>query len=95
VVHDHDDGAVHTLLRAAFEALPPGGVLILAEPMSGTPGAAPVTDAYFSLYLLAMGSGRCRTVAELTAMLREAGFRHVREVATRRPLLTRVVVSTR
>lgn len=63
--------------------------------MSGTPGAAPVTDAYFGLYLLAMGSGRCRTVPELTAMLREAGFSQTREISTRRPLLTRVLVSTR
>lgn len=95
VVHDHDDPAIRILLRAAWEALPPGGTLILAEPMSGTRGAQPVTDAYFGFYLLAMGSGRCRTVAELTDLLREAGFRHVREAATRRPLLARVLVSTR
>ena len=42
--------------RAA--ALPPGGTLLLAEPMAGTPGAEPVGDAYFGFYLLAMGSGR-------------------------------------
>ncbi len=57
VVHDHDDAAVRILLKAAREALPPGGRLVLAEPMSGTPGAGPITDAYFGLYLLAMGSG--------------------------------------
>lgn len=95
VVHDHDDDTVRILLRAAREALPPGGTLIIAEPMSGTCGAEPVTDAYFGFYLLAMGSGRCRTVAELTGLLREAGFQHVREAATRRPLLARVLVSTR
>jgi demethylspheroidene O-methyltransferase len=94
-VHDHGDATVRILLKAVHAALPPGGRLILAEPMSGTPGAEPVTDAYFGLYLLAMGSGRCRTVGELTALLSEAGFRRSVEVATRRPLLTRLLVSTR
>jgi demethylspheroidene O-methyltransferase len=62
--------------------------------MSGTPGAEPITDAYFGFYLLAMGTGRCRTVAELTALLHEAGFTNVREMPTRRPLLARALVST-
>ena len=93
VVHDHDDEAVRLLLRRIRAALPPGGRLIVAEPMSGTPGAGPVTEAYFGLYLLAMGSGRCRSAGELTALLNEAGFSSVHERPTRRPLLTRVLVS--
>jgi demethylspheroidene O-methyltransferase len=32
--------------------------------MSETPGAEPVGDAYFGLYLLAMGSGRTRPPRE-------------------------------
>ena len=93
VVHDHDDGPALGLLRAAHAALPPGGRLILAEPMAGTPGAEPVGDAYFGFYLLAMGSGRPRTAAELEAMLRAAGFASVRERRTRRPLLARVLLA--
>ncbi|NEU11072.1 methyltransferase domain-containing protein [Methylobacterium sp. BTF04] len=95
VVHDHDDAAVQTLLRSAHAALPEGGTLILAEPMAGTPGAEPIGDAYFGLYLLAMGSGRCRTLDELSTLLVEAGFTGIREVPTRRPLLTRLIVSHR
>ena len=94
VVHDHDDEQVRIMLRAARVALPQHAALIIAEPMSGTPGAEPITDAYFGFYLLAMGTGRCRTVAELTALLHEAGFTKVREMPTRRPLLARVLVST-
>ena len=93
VLYDHDDEAVRLLLRRVRAALPPGGRLIVAEPMSGTPGAGPVTEAYFGLYLLAMGSGRCRSAGELTALLNEAGFSSVHERPTRRPLLTRVLVS--
>ncbi|MET7245756.1 methyltransferase [Methylobacterium sp. EM32] len=94
VVHDHDDGPALSLLKAARAALPPRGTLLLAEPMAGTPGAEPVGDAYFGFYLLAMGSGRPRKAAELTAMLEAAGFARVREHRTRRPMLVRLLVAT-
>ncbi len=95
VVHDHDDDSVRHLLRAVWEALPAGGTLLLAEPMAETPGAERMGDAYFGFYLLAMGSGRPRSVAVLTAMLREAGFTAVRPVATHTPMLTGLLVATR
>ena len=93
VVHDHPDEAVATLLRAAYRALPKGGVLLLAEPMSGTPGAAPVGDAYFGFYLLAMGRGKPRTAAHLREMLRAAGFADSHLVGTRQPLQSRLIVA--
>ncbi len=95
IVHDHDDAAVRGLLRVAFAALPPGGRLILAEPMAGTDGAEPIGDAYFGFYLLAMGSGRARTAEELRGLLQEAGFAGIREYRTRRPLLVRVLSASR
>lgn len=95
VVHDHDDAIALALLRAAHAALPPGGLLAIAEPMTGTPGAEPVGDAYFGFYLLAMGSGRPRTADELTAMLTQAGFGEIRERPTRRPLLARLITAKR
>ncbi|MGE7415381.1 methyltransferase [Methylobacterium tarhaniae] len=94
VVHDHDDAPALALLKAARAALPPGGTLLLAEPMAGTPGAEPIGDAYFGFYLLAMGSGRPRTRPELADMLAQAGFSRVREHRTRRPMLVRLLVAT-
>ena len=91
IVHDHDDEPALGLLKAAHAALRPGGMLIVAEPMAGTPGAEPVGDAYFGFYLLAMGSGRPRRADELHAMLRSSGFARTRELPTRRPLLARVL----
>lgn len=95
IVHDHDDENVRVLLAAVHAALPPGGRLLLAEPMAETRRAEPAGDAYFGLYLLAMGSGRPRSRARLEALLAEAGFRRVRERATRTPLLTRLLVAER
>lgn len=95
VVHDQDDAVALALLRAAHTALPPGGLLAIAEPFAGTPGAEPVGDAYFGLYLLAMGSGRPRRAEELSALLAAAGFREIRERPTRRPLLARMLTAKR
>lgn len=93
IVHDHDDATVLALFRAAAEALGPDGVLLIAEPMSGTAGAEPVGDAYFGFYLMAMGSGRPRTPAELEALLRQAGFAHIEMARTSTPLVASVLVA--
>ena len=77
----------------AREALPEGGSLLVCEPMSGTPGAEAIGDAYYGLYLAAMGKGRSRTPAELTALLRSAGFAEVRLLPTPLPLQTRVLLA--
>ena len=95
VLHDHDDHDAPNFARAACQALPEGGRLLVAEPMSGTPGAEPIGDAYFGFYLLAMGSGRPRTPAELTEMLRGVGFDRVRQMRTIRPMLTQLLVAQR
>lgn len=95
VLHDHDDDRVRVLLDAVHAALVPGGRLVVAEPMAGTRGARAMGDAYFGLYLLAMGSGRPRTESRIRELLREAGFERVREVPTSLPLQARVVTARR
>lgn len=92
VVHDHDDDAVRRLLSAVHSALEAGGTLLVAEPLAGTAGAGRVGNAYFGLYLLAMGSGRPRTAETLIRLLQDAHFDGVRELRTRRPLQVRVIV---
>jgi demethylspheroidene O-methyltransferase len=93
VLHDHDDEAVRVLLRAVRLALAPGGELIVAEPMAATAGAQTMGEAYFGIYLLAMGSGRPRTAERLTELLHDAGFATVRAAPTRLPIQTRVLVA--
>ncbi|SHF01621.1 demethylspheroidene O-methyltransferase [Loktanella atrilutea] len=74
VLYDHADDTVLILLRAAHAALPPGGRLVISEPMTG--GASPTRagDAYFALYCMAMRTGHARSAAQIKALLTAAGF---------------------
>jgi demethylspheroidene O-methyltransferase len=93
IIHDHDDDSVLAMLRAARAALPPDGTLLIAEPMSGTAGAEPIGDAYFGFYLLAMGRGRSRSPDAIEALLARAGFGRCRRLATRLPVLCRIITA--
>ena len=94
IIHDHDDEAASAILSAAWQALPPGGTLLLAEPMAGTPAAGGM-EAYFVFYLLAMGSGRPRRAEQLTAMLHTAGFTRVRLLPSPQPMLVRILAAVK
>ena len=93
VAHDHPDDHVRTILRAIYQALPAGGTLLLAEPMAQPSDQAPLGDAYFHFYLLAMGAGRLRTADELGQMVVEAGFVDVDLLSNPMPLQTRILVA--
>ncbi len=95
VLHDHDDAAARAVLRAAHDALRPGGRLLLAEPMAHPRHRSRVGGAYFQFYLLAMGQGRPRTPKENQALLEGAGFRFVRRLPTRRPIFSELLVGER
>jgi demethylspheroidene O-methyltransferase len=90
ILHDHDDDDALALLVRAREAVAPGGVLLVAEPMA-CDGADPVA-AYFGFYFLSMGQGRLRSPAQIGALLQRAGFAEFEERPTRQPLLSRLVV---
>ncbi len=95
ILLDHDDASALRILRQAHAALPPGGVLLVAETLSGVRGAETISDAYFGFYLLAMGKGRPRSVGEMRSLLGEAGFRDIQLKRTRRPLLTQLMTARR
>jgi demethylspheroidene O-methyltransferase len=96
VAHDHDDDVVRLAFRNIYQSLRNGparpSAFILAEQMSGNRETAPVTDAYFNLYFAAMGQGRTRTPAELIEMATEAGFSRHRQLPTRNPLITSILI---
>ena len=95
VCFDHDDATVAALLRAVHAALPPGGTLVIGEPMSGLPGTEPVGATYFGWYLLAMNGGRPRSADTFMQLCAEAGFSSARTLPVTTPIQTGVVVARR
>jgi len=91
IIHDHDDEPALGIMSAVYEALDPGGRLILCEPMSTGKSAHKISDAYFNFYLYAMGSGRPRSPEYLTNMLQRVGFSDIHPVKTRAPLITSIL----
>ncbi|MEY3573058.1 MAG: hypothetical protein RJA77_973 [Pseudomonadota bacterium] len=94
VLYDHPDAFVQRLLERAYALLKPvGGRLLIAEPMALGRAEAAMSDAYFGLYLCAMGGGRARSPLELELLLRRAGFRSVRLLRTQLPIQTGLLVA--
>ncbi len=95
VLYDHADDTILALLRAAYDALPDGGRIVISEPMAGGPKPHRAGDAYFALYCMAMRTGRARSAPEIAALLTQAGFGAVKTPPSRRPFITSIVIGVR
>ncbi|HMO07131.1 MAG TPA: methyltransferase [Paracoccaceae bacterium] len=95
VLYDHSDATVGALLARCHAALPPGGRLIVSEPMSGGDRPDPSTDIYFAFYCAAMQTGRTRSPAEIARLLAAAGFGGIIPRPGMRPFVTSAVVAWR
>lgn len=94
VLYDHSDATVAALLANVRQALPPGGRVIISEPMSGGARPDPATDVYFTVYTLAMQTGRTRSAVEIAALLKQAGFADITPVRSLRPYVTSALSAT-
>ncbi|SIR42577.1 hydroxyneurosporene-O-methyltransferase [Rhizobium sp. RU20A] len=95
ILCDHDDQRVGAILANLHRSLQPGTRLVIAEAMRGAEAGARLSSAYFGLYFLAMGSGRCRSPAEISALLATAGFRDIREIASPNRLIAGIFTAIR
>ena len=95
VLYDHADDTVRALLAGVHAALPPGGTLVVSEPMTGGPRPERAGDAYFALYCMAMRTGRARSAGEISALLAAAGFGRIAAPRPARPFITSVVTAVR
>ena len=74
ILHDWGEDKIRLLLRRIFEALPPGGALLIAEKLLYEDRSGPLNAHLQSLSMLVITEGKERSLSEYTALLREAGF---------------------
>ncbi|MBV6325088.1 methyltransferase [Duganella violaceipulchra] len=74
IFHNWDPATCSALARKAFDALEPGGVVVLYEVLLNPRKDGPLAAACFSVTMLLSHRGKQYTFAELEAMLGHCGF---------------------
>jgi acetylserotonin N-methyltransferase len=74
ILHDWGEDKIRLLLRRIFQALPPGGALLVAEKLLYEDRSGPLNAHLQALNMLIVTEGKERSLSEYTALLREAGF---------------------
>jgi len=82
VLHDWNEATAQTLLRKSFEALPPGGLVVIHDGHLYADKTGPLEVAEFSVLLMLTTAGRCYSLGELQDMLENIGFVDVQYVPT-------------
>jgi SAM-dependent methyltransferase len=86
ILHDWDDDSAKRILQSCHRALGPRGKVLIVDPVV-PPGNIPHYGKLLDLEMLVLTPrGRERTKTEFAALLRAAGFRLSRVVATESPL---------
>ena len=80
ILHGQRPDDARRLVRALYDALAPGGLLVLRDVLMDAKRTAPRWAALFSLTLLTASSSRCYAEDEVREWLADAGFRDVRGV---------------
>ena len=90
MLHDWDEPVVRQLLGKSFQALPPGGLLVIHDAYINADKSGPLHVAEYSVLLMHATEGKCYSVTEMESYLSEAGFRdfHFAPTAVHRSILT-------
>jgi acetylserotonin N-methyltransferase len=86
ILHDWSEEKVRILLRKVWERLPSGGAILIAEKLLDDDKTGPLPALMQSLSMLVCTEGKERTLAEYTALLRQAGFAQIEAKVTAAPL---------
>lgn len=86
ILHDWSPANIQRLLTRIYEALPPGGALLIAEKIMDEDKSGPLPANMQSLNMLVVTEGKERTLGEYEALLRGVGFENVVGVRTGKPI---------
>jgi len=82
VLHDWDKERVKLLLKKSFNALPPGGQIIIHDAHINANKTGPLPVAAYSALLMTITEGKCYSKGEMFDYLRTAGFSKVQYAPT-------------
>ena len=90
VLHDWDEPVVRQLIEKSFEALPPGGLVVIHDAFLNAVKDGPLHVAEYSVLLMHSSEGRCYSTREMEQYLADAGFRDVsyRDTVAARGVMT-------
>jgi acetylserotonin N-methyltransferase len=74
VLHDWDEPVVKALLAKSFQALPPGGRVVIHDAHINADKSGPLHVAEYSALLMHATEGKCYSVGEMEAYLKDTGF---------------------
>ncbi len=92
IIHSEAEESNLALMRKCFDALKPGGILIVKDHIMNRELTHPAAGAVFALYLLLTTHGRDFSFDEVCWWVREAGFRDIEERALPNPPFTSSMV---
>jgi len=75
VLHDWDEPVVRQLLSKSFDAIEPGGLIMVHDAFLNAAKNGPLHVAEYSVLLMHSTEGRCYSVREMERYLYDAGFR--------------------
>lgn len=86
ILHDWSEEKIDRLVARIYEALPPGGGLLIAEKILASDGSGPRWAQMQNLNMLTCTEGKERTFEQYEAILRRIGFTSVEARTTSAPL---------
>jgi SAM-dependent methyltransferase len=92
IIHSEAEDTNAALMKKCFEALNPGGILIVKDHIMNRELTRPAAGAVFALYLLLTTNGRDFSFDEICSWMRDAGFRALEERALPSPPFTSSMV---
>jgi len=93
VIHGEDEATNRALMRRVFDALTPGGRILIKDHITDDSGTSPAVAAIFSVTMLLFTRGRDYSFPEVREWLVEAGFDRVEVDALPPGLVSSLVVA--
>ena len=92
VLHDWDEPVVRQLIAKSFDALQPGGLVVIHDAFLNAAKDGPLHVAEYSVLLMHSSEGRCYSTREMEEYLLDAGFRDAsyRDTAAARGVMTAI-----